>query len=126
MLNRFCRKLGCLLGLLAILMATLAPTVSHALVEHHEAGPHPASHCATHSAHGNSPGDKATSHAMVAHLQACGYCNLLAHTPVLPSVESAPAVTVCLIEHRVAPRFDDVYRVEPLASALPRAPPVSF
>lgn len=126
MLSRLSRKLGCVLGLLAILMATLAPTVSHALVDHHAAGLHPASHCSAHSTPGNAPVLKETHHSLIAHLQACGYCNLLAHTPVLPSVEPAFVVTASLIQHRVATRFDSVRRIEPLASAQPRAPPVSF
>jgi len=126
MLRGFCRKLGCLLGLLAILMAMLAPTVSHALADHHEAGRHPASMCPEHSMSGNASGSEHTPYPLAGHWQACGYCNLLAHTPVMPSVQPAFAATVWAIQHRVATRFESVRRVEPLASAQPRAPPVSF
>ncbi|WP_233864363.1 DUF2946 domain-containing protein [Paraburkholderia adhaesiva] len=126
MLSRFRQKLGCFLGLLAILMATLAPTVSQALPGTHEAGLHPGSHCFAHSTPGVTPDNGGTSHALAGHWQACGYCNLLAHMPALPSVEPAFAVTVWAIQHRVATRFESVRRVDPLASAQPRAPPVSF
>ncbi|MFC5427443.1 DUF2946 family protein, partial [Paraburkholderia denitrificans] len=40
------RKLGSLLGLLAILMSVLAPAISQTLVEHHRAGAMHSSFCA--------------------------------------------------------------------------------
>lgn len=126
MLSRFRQKLGCFLGLIAILMATLAPTVSHALADRHEAGFPQASICSADSAPGNTSGTEDTSHSLAARWHACGYCSLLAHMPVLPSVEPALAITVWAIQHRVATRFESVRRLEPLASAQPRAPPVSF
>ncbi|MGF6807366.1 hypothetical protein OKW30_002492 [Paraburkholderia sp. Clong3] len=125
MLSCFCRKLGSYLGLLAILMATLAPTVSQALADRNEAGLPSASLCSAHSTPGNPPGNEDTSHSLAAHWHACGYCNLIAHMPVLPSVQPEFAVTVWAIQHRVATRFESIRRVEPLASAQPRAPPIS-
>lgn len=120
-------RFASLLGLLAILMATLAPTVSHALADRNEAGSPPASICSADSTPGDTPGNKGTSHSPAAHYwHACGYCNLLAHMPVLPSIEPTFAVTIWAIQHRAATQFESVRRVEPLASAQPRAPPVSF
>ena len=126
MLSCFCRKLGSYLGLLAILMVTLAPTVLHALADRNEAGLASASLCSAHSTHGNPPGNEDASHSLAAHWHACGYCNLIAHMPVLPSVQPAFAVTAWAIQHRVATRFESLRRVEPLTSPQPRAPPVSF
>ncbi|MGF6410404.1 DUF2946 domain-containing protein [Paraburkholderia sp. MM5482-R1] len=125
MLSCFFRKLGSYLGLLAILMATLAPTVSQALADRNEAGLPSASLCSAHSTPGNPPGNEDTSHSLAAHWHACGYCNLIAHMPVLPSVQPEFAVTVWAIQHRIATRFESIRRVEPLVSAQPRAPPVS-
>ena len=120
------RRLASLVGLLAILMVTLAPTVSHALADRQGAGLPLASICSADSTPGNTPGNEDTSHSLAAHWHACGYCNLLAHMPVLPGVESIFAVAVWAIQHRVATQFESVRRVEPSASAQPRAPPVSF
>ena len=125
MLSRFCRKLGCYLGLLAILMATLAPTVSHALAAAHEAAHHPDAACAGHAMHGTMPAGDDHSHSLAGHWQACGYCSLLAHLPVLPGIEPSFAVTIGAVRHRVAVRVESVRRVEPRAFGLPRAPPVS-
>ncbi|WP_027803817.1 DUF2946 domain-containing protein [Paraburkholderia dilworthii] len=125
MLSCFCRKLSFCLGLLAILMATLAPTVSHALAGRNEAVLSPASLCSADSTPGDPSGNEDTSHSLGAHWHACGYCNLIAHMPVLPSAQPEFAVTVWVIQHRVATRFESIRRVEPLASAQPRAPPVS-
>ncbi len=136
MSSGFYRKLGSLLGLLAILMATLAPTVSHTLaftfshtlaVNSDESGESdmPGERCSMPSMHAPAPDDKPGSHSQMSDGQDCGYCSLLAHMPAVPSVRALFAVTVRLTQHTVATRFESVRRVEPLSSAPPRAPPVS-
>lgn len=126
MLSCFCRKLGSFLGLLAILMVTLAPTVSHALADRNEAGLPSASLCSAHSTPGNPPDNEDASHSLAAHWHACGYCNLIAHMPVLPSVQPAFALIAWAIQHRAATRFETLRRAEPPTSSQPRAPPVSL
>lgn len=129
MRSRFYRRIGAYLGLLAILMMTLAPAVSHALAGSGEI---------THGSHGSAcdaqlphlPRDSAPdtgdiSHSSALHWQCCGYCNLAAHLPILPSVESDFAITVWIIQHRVATTFESLRRIEPRTSAQPRAPPTS-
>ncbi|MFL9953839.1 DUF2946 domain-containing protein [Paraburkholderia nemoris] len=151
MLSRFYRKIGSWLGLFAILMATLAPTISHSLAARSggEAGMG-GEHCsmpsmasmpdmgAMSSMHSMSsmpsmhaqalddPGSKHaqhTQHAAMSDGDACGYCSLLAHMPAVPSVEALFFVTVRAVQHTVATRFERVRRVEPLTFAQPRAPP---
>ncbi len=63
------------------------------------------------------------THAATSGGDACGYCSLLAHMPVVPSVEALFSVTVRALQHTVATRFESVRRVEPLTFAQPRAPP---
>lgn len=126
MLSRFYRKTGSLLGLLAILMATLAPAISQALAASREAPHHAMVNCPMQAAPDGAAGHgKDGSHPLAGHWQACGYCSLLADMPVLPGVQPDFAVTVDAIQHRVATRFERVRRVEPRTSTQPRAPPVS-
>ena len=70
-----------------------------------------------------APDDSPTKHAQMSDGDACGYCSLLAHLPVLPSVEALFLVAVRVTRHTVAVRFDSTRRVEPLTFAQPRAPP---
>ncbi|CAM2153022.1 DUF2946 domain-containing protein [Pararobbsia alpina] len=196
MRSRIFQKIGVVLGMIAILMATLAPTVSQALVAHRSHLPPGHIHCtmARGSRMGAMPGmasnedagamtmhrpdasgammadgadmssmsdmsgmsgmpdasdaggmmmDPAHAmlmhagmasdmhdaghggiHHMMSHGDACGYCSLLAHMPVVPVVQMPFAVTVWAIQHRVATRFERVRRAEPLTFAQARAPPV--
>ncbi|ANB74637.1 hypothetical protein AYM40_09485 [Paraburkholderia phytofirmans OLGA172] len=71
----------------------------------------------------NPPASKHAQDAAMSDGDACGYCSLLAHMPVVPSVEALFFVTVRALEHSVATRFESVQRVEPLTFAQPRAPP---
>jgi hypothetical protein len=146
--------MGSLLGLLAILMATLAPTISHmlaanltsdALLQAHYDMPS-MQHGMTGDAMAGmdnmagmagmagmdnaapGPTDKQTdksspSHASMPDGDDCGYCSLLAHMPVMPTVQALFFVTIRSIQHRAATRFESVRRVEPLTFAQPRAPP---
>jgi hypothetical protein len=118
MLSRFHRKIGFMLGLLAILLVTFAPIVSQTLAQsgHHA---HSHSFCSAQP----SP-DEATGHHSSLHDgQACGYCHLLTHAPALPSALAVLAFTVWAVQHRTATRFKSLRRVLTLTIAQPRAPP---
>ena len=132
------RNIGSWLGLLAILMASLAPTISHTLAARADRDALSAVLCSAAStasidamlsipnepAHvPNAPDDSTRKHAQMSDGDACGYCSLLAHLPVMPSVEALFLVAVRLTQHTVAVRFDSTRRVEPLTFAQPRAPP---
>jgi hypothetical protein len=149
MLNRWHRKIGSWLGLLAILMTTLAPTISHTLSAHYHADAMMDGHCqmasmddmasmpgmqmqddtpAASQSAANLPGESDDAgnpdsrHAQMSG-DACGYCSLLAHLPVMPSVGMLFVAAVRARQHTAATRFDSVRRVEPLSFAQPRAPP---
>jgi hypothetical protein len=125
MLSRFHQKIGSFLGLLAILMATLAPTVSQALAASRDANDLTFVICSAQAAPDDAPNQKSDTHPAMPDGQACGYCNLLVHMPAVPTVRVAFAVTVWAIQHRVATRFESVSLVPPRTLAQPRAPPVS-
>ncbi|WP_438390914.1 DUF2946 domain-containing protein [Caballeronia sp. DA-9] len=129
MLSRFYRKIGSLLGLLAILMATLAPTVSHTLAANHTHDSMQDEHCPMpsmqDSSSGNNPDtDKHTQHTQMSDGQDCAYCSLLVHMPAVPTIQALFAITVRLTQHTVATRFESVVRAEPCTFVQPRAPPV--
>ena len=125
MSNRLYRKIGSWLGLLAILMATLAPTVSQTLAATRADHSMMEAHCSMPSMQHHA-GDDSQSHSGsgLSDGQACGYCGLLAHMPVIPAMPATFAVTVRAVQHTVATRFESVRLVEPLTAAQPRAPPV--
>ncbi|EDT41937.1 DUF2946 domain-containing protein [Burkholderia ambifaria] len=118
------RKIGSLLGLLAILMTSLAPTISQALTTQNRIGALLSTHCTAQSEAVSDTNDKA-SHDVLSHLHACGYCSLLTHTPALPTPEASFAATVQAIRQRAETRFESLRRVLPLTAAQPRAPPFS-
>ncbi|MBJ9963753.1 DUF2946 domain-containing protein [Burkholderia seminalis] len=121
MLSRRLRKIGSLIGMLAILMTALAPTISQALTTQGRVDALLAGYCTAAPAAGGHTADSSTS--LQAHLQACGYCSLLAHTPALPAPELTFAAHVRVIQHRAATRFESLRRALPLTAAQPRAPP---
>ncbi|WP_042299658.1 DUF2946 domain-containing protein [Paraburkholderia kururiensis] len=141
MLNRLQRKTGCLLGLLAILMLTLAPAISQmrAAAGRMEFSSEARTRafdlalCSTQATQatpgstallsGPSPAHSA-SHGLFAHLQACGYCGFFAHTPALPTAQAMFVLIVRAIAHRVATRFESLRRAFALTAAQPRAPPL--
>jgi hypothetical protein len=125
MRRRLFLKVGSYLGLLAILMMTLAPAISHALADSREAALHSDAGCPEHDSADGAPATDDASHAPALHWHACGYCGLAAHLPVLPSVEPEFALTVWSIQHRVVTTFESIARMELRSSAQPRAPPVS-
>ncbi|MBB3260056.1 hypothetical protein F4827_005128 [Paraburkholderia bannensis] len=125
-------RLVSLLGTLAILMTTLAPVISHLLAVQATPSAQPlmmSAHCDMPSMrhlHGMDGANGAHGHAQApnADLQDCGYCNLLAHLPVMPGVLLSLALATRLVHARVAARFKRLARVEPLTFALARAPPL--
>ena len=155
MLNRWHRKIGSWLGLLAILLTTLAPTISQTLAARDHTAAMTGEHCQMASMDGmasmpgmpmqdmpmqddrpepsqaaantpddpgNLPGTTADKHAQMSG-DACGYCSLLAHLPVMPSLGMLFVAAVRARQHTAATRFDSVRRAEPLTFAQPRAPP---
>ncbi|PRY01159.1 DUF2946 domain-containing protein [Paraburkholderia sp. BL25I1N1] len=150
-MSRFYRNIGSWLGLFAILMATLAPTISHTLAARADEDAMSDEHCDMPSmasmgsmdsmrkdmpdassvvsgTSGQAAGKDSghtdhTGHTAMSDGDACGYCSLLAHMPAVPSVEALFVVAVRALQHTVATRFESVRRVEPLTFAQPRAPP---
>ncbi|CAG9261210.1 Permeases of the major facilitator superfamily [Burkholderia diffusa] len=124
MLSRRFRKIVSLIGMLAILMTALAPTISQALTTQDRVDSLLAGYCTAGPAGGNHAGD-GSSKSLQAHLQACGYCSLLAHTPALPAPELTFAANFQPLRHREATRFESLRRTQPLTAAQPRAPPLA-
>ncbi|MBR7960945.1 DUF2946 domain-containing protein [Burkholderia latens] len=124
MLSRRLRKIVGLIGMLAILMTTLAPTISQALTTQGRVDALLAGYCTASPTDADHVGD-ASSKSLHAHLQACGYCSLLAHTPALPAPELTFAANIHPLQHREATRFESLRRTLPLTAAQPRAPPLA-
>ncbi|MEX3785081.1 DUF2946 domain-containing protein [Paraburkholderia sp. BR14374] len=143
MLNRRYRKIGSWLGSLAILLTTLAPTISQTLAAHRHADAVMGEHCQMASMPGmrmqddtpeptqaiaNPPdntddtGNPTDKHAQMSG-DACGYCSLLAHLPVMPNVGMLFVAALRARQHTAVTRDNSVRRVEPLTFAQPRAPP---
>ncbi|SIT39646.1 conserved exported hypothetical protein [Paraburkholderia ribeironis] len=122
MLRRRFRKIGSLPGLLAILMTSLAPAISQALAAQDHVDALLTSYCTAQSKTLEDSRGQA-SHDSISHLEACGYCSLLSHTPALPTAEATFVATVRVIQHREATRFESLRRALPLTAAKPRAPP---
>lgn len=131
MLSRFHRKLGVVLGLFSILMAMLAPEISHVLAANRASNALTeilaSASCSAQSAPGKaaeSGHGKRVPGAGLADCQVCGYCNLLAHLPALPLARPvAFAATVWTLQIVNAKRLDGVERTPRHAHAQPRAPP---
>ncbi|WP_112169669.1 DUF2946 domain-containing protein [Paraburkholderia unamae] len=129
-MRRFHLTLGSLLGTLALLMATLAPVVSHVLAAQAaqttqgetERAPcgMPSMQQHAHGAHSDTG-----MHAAPGDMQDCGYCSLFAHLPVMPGVPAAMVLVGRLVQARIAARFDSVRLVEPVSHVHARAPPLS-
>lgn len=124
MLRRHLQKIGSILGLLAILMTTLAPTVSQALSAQERFDATLVDHC---SAQAETPARSGTSdsHSLAFHWEACGYCGLLAHFPVVPPVPLAFAAQAAFAHTVVVHASVGVPSVTPHLYAQPRAPPAT-
>jgi hypothetical protein len=118
------QKIGSLLGLLAILMSTLAPTISQARAAHDRLGQALSTYCSADADTRAGSNDGKSSDPAALHWQACAYCGMLAHVPVLPG--SAHAFVAMQSVTR-APDNATHHEVRvPLlyTAAQPRAPPV--
>ena len=96
MLSRFHRKIGSILGLLAILMVTLAPTVSQALAASRGESTVSSAHCSMPSMRDHVPDIRSAPYSLMSDGQACCYCGLLAHMylrPIAVTGEAGPALT---------------------------------
>ena len=126
MRSRLLRKIGSIIGLLAILMTTLAPTVSQALAANTRFQTMLSVFCSASAGLRTQAGERTDSHQRAfGHWETCGYCNLTAHVPVLP-----PQLDVKLPRPARQSRTlaQPVKRFEPYApvfAAQPRAPPAS-
>jgi hypothetical protein len=112
------RKIGGIVGLFAILMTALAPAASQ-MLERTRIESMLAAFCSVETTKvPNHGGDTA-----LPHLQACGYCNLAAHTPVTPPPAHAHRVPVFANPTPVA-RLDTLeWPHAAVIAAQPRAPP---
>ncbi|WP_262390244.1 MULTISPECIES: DUF2946 domain-containing protein [Burkholderia] len=119
------RKIGSLLGLFAILMATLAPPISHSLSNRLDPDELHGAFCSTRDGSDTTPPDTSPSPGHALHGQACAYCGLLAHMPVAPS--PAAEFTPTTRTGRTAPArpVRPIHRPLPFTTAQPRAPPAS-
>ncbi|MFL9867471.1 DUF2946 domain-containing protein [Paraburkholderia fungorum] len=127
MLRRHLQKIGSILGLLAILMATLAPTVSQALSAQERLDAALVDHCSAQTDALASSGthDSLDSHSLAFHWEACGYCGLLAHFPVVPPVPLAFATQAAFTHTVVVHTSVSAPSVTPHFYAQPRAPPAA-
>lgn len=123
MLRLRLQKIGSLLGLLAILMSTLAPTVSQALAAHDRLGNALATYCSADPDSSPVAHDGKPSHPSALHWQACAYCGMFAHAPVLPGTVAVFAAALAMARAPVVKTRDAVYVPYFHTAAQPRAPP---
>jgi Protein of unknown function (DUF2946) len=125
MLTRVHLAIGSFIGLFAVLMATLAPTISHLVAASRFAHSSSAMH-SMHGMHEHGVGaDESAPHSATSDGDDCGYCSLFVHLPAVPAIEVSFVAIARAIQHRKATRFESVRRHELLTSSQPRAPPVS-
>ncbi|WP_371875852.1 DUF2946 domain-containing protein [Caballeronia grimmiae] len=113
--------------MLAILMISLAPTVSQLIADLPlvEGG----SACPMESMQRmDDRGDHRPTapHSHATDVQGgllCGYCGLLAHTPLLSHASLVLSFTVRFVQRATTIRYSIAHRALPRASAQPRAPP---
>ncbi|WP_207005654.1 DUF2946 domain-containing protein [Trinickia mobilis] len=123
MFRRRFQKIGSLLGLLAILMSTFAPTVSQALAARDRVDLALEAYCTAQPASADAgDGQSPESHALL-HWQACAYCGFFAHVPVLPGVPATFAATLTATRAPVVALHVEVRAAPLFTAALPRAPP---
>jgi hypothetical protein len=124
MFRRRLLKIGSILGLLAILMTSIAPTVSHALASHDRLGQALSTYCSADPAFSEADNSESSSHSSALHWQACGYCGLLAHFPVLTGSTVAFAAVVPVTSAPLSMVRATVRALPLFIAAQPRAPPV--
>ncbi|WP_175960648.1 DUF2946 domain-containing protein [Burkholderia pyrrocinia] len=121
----FRRRIGSILGLLAILMATLAPTISQSLSSERQFDAVSGAFCTAQNGADVAGPDHASLPEKAGHWQACAYCGLLADMPALLGGTSGFVPTDWPILRTSAPAFQTPHNVFHFAAAQPRAPPVS-
>jgi Protein of unknown function (DUF2946) len=124
MLRLRLQKIGSWLGLLAILMSTLAPTVSQALAAHDRLGDALATYCSADPEASPLAHDGKSPHSPAFHWQACAYCGMLAHVPVLPGTATVFAAAISVARAPIAAARNDLHVPLVYTAAQPRAPPV--
>jgi hypothetical protein len=123
MLRLRLQKIGSWLGLLAILMSTLAPTVSQALAAHDRLGNALATYCSADPDSSPVAHDGKPSQPHAFHWQACAYCGMFAHAPVLPGTATVFTAALSIARAPVVESHDAVYVPHFYTAAQPRAPP---
>ena len=118
------QKIGSLLGLLAILMSTLAPTISQALAASNRLDQALATYCSADPDRSQVANDGKSSHSSEFHWQACAYCGMLAHVPVLPGTATVLVAALSVTRAPIVPTHDVAYVPLVYTTAQPRAPPV--
>jgi len=124
MFRRRLLKIGSILGLLAILMTSIAPTVSHALASHDRLGQALSTYCSADPAFSEAGNSDSSPHSGAPHWQACAYCGLLAHFPVLTGSTVAFAAAVPVTRAPLSVVRAAVRALPHFIAAQPRAPPV--
>ncbi|HMC48774.1 MAG TPA: DUF2946 domain-containing protein [Caballeronia sp.] len=124
MFRRRLLKIGSILGLLAILMTSIAPTVSHALASHDRLGQALSTYCSADPAFSETGNSDSSSHSGALHWQACAYCGLLAHFPILTGSTVAFAATASVTNAPLAVVRAAVRALPLFIAAQPRAPPL--
>ncbi|MCR4470468.1 DUF2946 domain-containing protein [Burkholderia sp. SCN-KJ] len=117
--------MGSILGLLAILMATLAPTVSQSLSSEHQFDAISGAYCTARTGTDITAPDHSPLPQKAAHWQACAYCELLADMPVLLGGTTGFAPTDWAVHPASATTFQTLHSTFHFAAAQPRAPPFS-
>ncbi|WP_407670897.1 DUF2946 domain-containing protein [Paraburkholderia franconis] len=106
-------------------MATLAPTVSQSLSSGRQLDAVSGVFCSAQNRSDLAGSDHSSLPEHAVHSQACAYCGLLAHMPVLPSGTSAFVPTDWTTQSAGTPLFQTPRSVSPFTAAQPRAPPRS-
>ncbi|SAK97166.1 MFS transporter [Caballeronia hypogeia] len=114
-------RLGSLLGLLAILMLTLASTVSQELASHHPLGDALAMYCSSEGEGASATHDSKSLHSATGHGQVCPYCSLLAHATELPGSAVVFAAPPMAVPTAVAVASTLVHAILPYTGASARA-----
>ncbi|WP_181969689.1 DUF2946 domain-containing protein [Paraburkholderia sp. DHOC27] len=105
-------------------MSTLAPTVSQALAAHDRLGVALATYCSAESDNSTVAHNDKSSHSPAFHWQACAYCGMLAHVPVLPGTATVFAAAVSVARAPIVAQRNDPHVPLVYTAAQPRAPPV--
>lgn len=105
-----------------MLLITFAPAISQLLAAQAHAADFTAELCSAHAKLADEPhGSDAPAHLDG---QACGYCHVFAHAPVLPAARLAFSLDLPARQSVAAAPARDTRRATHFSPAQPRAPPV--